>query len=310
VIDLLSSYQIERHVQPERQPTPNRLRKEVQLGADFQALWSRIKAKTTYRVAFDSDELIVAAAGAVRAMPKIEPRTVLIAAGRLDVGRGGVGTSAQSVRQEAAAFGGFVLPDLLGYLQNATELTRSTLLAILQKSGRLGDVFIDAQTFLDRAVVAIQGELQRLLIGGIRYQKLTPGAPDAEWEMTAFQDGELLDYLNSLQTAPRKSLYEYIEYESEVERAFAKALNERADIRLFVKLPRWFTVDTPVGRYSPDWAIVKHDAETVYMVRETKGTKDFRRRRGVENDKVRCGERHFEALGVSFDVVVDADEIR
>ncbi len=127
---------------------------------------------------------------------------------------------------------------------------------------------------------------------------------------TRFEDGELLDYLSSLQVNPKKSLYEYVEYDSEVERAFAKALNERSDIRLFVKLPRWFVVDTPVGAYNPDWAIVKSDSSTVYMVRETKGTRDFRKRRGVENDKVRCGERHFDALGVSFDVVTSVDEIR
>lgn len=310
VIDLLSTYQIERHVQRERQPQPNRLRKDVQLGPDFQALWSRIKAKTTYRVEFDSTELIVAAAGAVRVMPKIEPRNVLVRAGRIDVKRGGVEPSAQSVREESVPLGGYVLPDLLGYLQNTTELTRSTLLEILQKSGRLADVFVDAQTFLDQAASAIRGELHRLLVGGIRYEKLAPDSPDSEWEMTKFEDGELLDYLNSLQTSPKKSLYEFIEYESEVERAFAKALNERPDIRLFVKLPRWFVVDTPVGLYNPDWAIVKHDSSTVYMVRETKGTKDFRKLRGVESDKVRCGERHFEALGVSYDVVTSADEIR
>lgn len=55
---------------------------------------------------------------------------------------------------------------------------------------------------------------------------------------------------------------------------------------------------------------MKHDSSTVYMVRETKGTKDFRKLRGVESDKVRCGERHFEALGVSYDVVTTADDIR
>ncbi|MCC6784362.1 MAG: DEAD/DEAH box helicase family protein [Planctomycetes bacterium] len=309
VIDLLSTYQIERHVQPERKPRRNRLRKEVQLGADFQALWQRIKARTTYRVEFDSDELIVAAAGAVRTMPKIERRTVLVKGGRLEVKKGGVETKAEFVREEATRFGITMLPDLLGYLQNATELTRSTLLAILRKSGRLADVFIDAQTFLDRAVVAIQSELHRLIVAGIRYEKLAPGAPDSEWEMTRFEDGELLDYLNSLETDPRKSLYEYVEYDSEVERAFAKSLNERPDIRLFVKLPRWFVVDTPVGFYNPDWAIVKHDSTTVYMVRETKSTRDFRKRRGIENDKLRCGERHFEAIEVPFDVVVDDEGV-
>lgn len=309
VIDLLSSYQIERHIQPERQPRRNRLRKEVQLGSDFQELWSRIKARTTYRVEFDTDELIVAAAGAVRVMPRIERRTVMVSAGRVEVKRGGVDTQAQSVREEQARYGAFVLPDLLGHLQNATELTRSTLFEILCRSERMQDVFVDAQAFLDHAAAAIRGELHRLLVGGIRYEKLVPGSPDSAWEMARFQDGDLLDYLNSLEVAPRKSIYDFVEYESEVERVFAKALNEREDIRLFVKLPRWFVVDTPVGAYNPDWAIVKRDDTTVYMVRETKGTLDFRKRRGIENDKVRCGERHFEALGVPFGVVVDPDEV-
>src|SRR5690606_10453859 len=118
-------------------------------GEDFQELWNRIKARTTYRVTFDSDELIVAAAGSVRAMPEVEPRTVVVNTGRVEVRRGGVDTRSESVREEVAHYASFVLPDLLGHLQNATELTRSSLLEILKRSGRLGDVFVDAQTFLD-----------------------------------------------------------------------------------------------------------------------------------------------------------------
>lgn len=251
----------------------------------------------------------MAAAGAIRAMAKIEPRAVLVKGGRVDIKRGGVDTRAESVREEALQLGSFAIPDLLGHLQNATDLTRSTLLEILKRSGRLADVFVDAQTFLDRAAGAIRGELHRLLVGGIRYEKLAPGSPDSEWEMTRFEDGELFDYLSSLQADPNKALYDHIECDSTVEREFAKQLNDRADIRLFVKLPRWFVVDTPVGLYNPDWAIVKHDSSAVYMVRETKGAKDFRKLRGLENDKLRCGERHFDAIGVSFDVVTSADEV-
>ncbi len=309
VIDLLSSYQIERHVQRERQPQQNRLRKEVQLSPEFQELWQRIKTKTTYRVEFDTEDLILAAAAAVADSPRVEPRKIHVDAGRIDVKRGGTETHALSAREEAPAFRHFAIPDLLGYLQNRTELTRSTLLAILKRSGRLDDIFVDAQRFLDQAAEAIANELNRLLVGGIRYQKLQAGSKDSAWEMSRFQSTELLDYLNSLATTPGKSLYDFIEYESEVERAFAKALNEREDIRLFVKLPRWFVVDTPVGDYNPDWAIVKNGSTTVYMVRETKSTKDFRKRRGIENDKVRCGERHFGAIGVPFDVVVNASDV-
>jgi type III restriction enzyme len=78
---------------------------------------------------------------------------------------------------------------------------------------------------------------------------------------------------------------------------------------LFVKLPDWFKVDTPVGTYNPEWAIVKYDDKTVYLVRETKGTKPFLKLRTTEADKVRCGRRHFEALGVPFAAVTSADDV-
>jgi type III restriction enzyme len=117
----------------------------------------------------------------------------------------------------------------------------------------------------------------------------------------------LINYLTALKV--NNSVYEYVVYDSEVEREFAKRLDEREDIKLFVKLPSWFEVDTPVGKYNPDWAIVKHDKQSLYLVKETKGTKDFLKLRTTEADKVRCGQRHFETLGVSFAVVVTADEV-
>jgi restriction endonuclease len=82
-------------------------------------------------------------------------------------------------------------------------------------------------------------------------------------------------------------------------------INERTDIRLFLKLPGGFEIDTPVGKYNPDWAIVKHEDETLYLVRETRGTKDFLKLRTTEADKVRCGAQQFKALDVPFAVVVD-----
>lgn len=106
-----------------------------------------------------------------------------------------------------------------------------------------------------------------------------------------------------------KSVYEYIVYDSEVEREFARCLDQREDIKLFVKLPGWFEIDTPVGKYNPDWAILKQDDQTLYLVRETKATRDFLQLRTSEADKVRCGQRHFEALGVPFAVAVSVDEV-
>ena len=77
-----------------------------------------------------------------------------------------------------------------------------------------------------------------------------------------------------------------------------------------VKLPFWFKVETPIGEYNPDWAIVKENDKIIYLVRETKGTKDFEKLRIAEAEKVRCGRKHFEELNVSFEVVTKASEIK
>jgi type III restriction enzyme len=100
-----------------------------------------------------------------------------------------------------------------------------------------------------------------------------------------------------------KSVYQYIPCDSDIELNFAKGLDSRKDIKLFIKLPRDFKIDTPVGRYNPDWAIVKEDGETLLLVRETKGTKNLDKLPfWQEKTKVLCGEKHFDLLGVSYEV--------
>ena len=113
--------------------------------------------------------------------------------------------------------------------------------------------------------------------------------------MLLFKDEELINYLTALQV--NKSVYEYVSYESEVEREFAQRLDEREDIKLFVKLPGWFEIETPVGKYNPDWAIIKQNGQALYLVRETKGTRDFLKLRTSEADKVRCGLKALRGIG-------------
>ena len=224
---------------------------------------------------------------------------IRVAAGQLQVEKGGVTTRAMHVAEESPAYIARPLPDILAYLQNETELTRSTLICILRESGRPADVFRNPQRFMDQVAAILKHELRRLLVDGIKYERLPQTAPDAEWEMVLFK--------NALQVT--KSVYEYVVYDSDVEREFAKKLDEREDIKLFVKLPRWFEIDTPIGKYNPDWAILRHDGQALYLVRETKGTRDFLKLRTTEADKVRCGVRHFETLEVPFEVVVSAEEV-
>ena len=307
VVDLLASYQIERHIRKDKDEGVNRLKKEVLLSPEFQALWDRIKPKTTYRVEFETDELVRRAVAAIKKMETIEAAKIRVTAGQIGVVRGGVTTTGISVAEEQTTYRNRPVPDILAYLQNETELTRSTLVRILKESDRLAEFFADPQRFMDAIADILKHELHRLLVDGIKYEKIDGGGPETEWEMLLFKNEELVNYLNAL--AVNHSLYEYVVYESEVEKVFAKKLDQREDIRLFVKLPGWFEIDTPVGKYNPDWAIIKHDDQTLYFVRETKSTKDFMKLRTSEADKIRCGQKHFETLGASFSVVVSADEV-
>ena len=78
---------------------------------------------------------------------------------------------------------------------------------------------------------------------------------------------------------------------------------------MLIKLPDWFQIETPIGTYNPDWAIVKQEDEKVYLVRETKSESDLFKLRESERDKIRCGTAHFDALGVDFNHVTSADEV-
>jgi type III restriction enzyme len=240
-------------------------------------------------------------------MERIGKPQIQVRAGQLRVEKGGIAIAGGSATTEQVERLERPVPDVLAYLQDETKLTRSTLVRILKGSGRLGEIFNNPQRFMDSVAAAIKHEIHRLLVDGIKYERIEATKAGAEWEMRLFRNEELINYLTALQV--NKSIYEYVVYESDVERRFAQRLDERDDIKLFVKLPSWFEIDTPVGGYNPDWAIVKHDGQVLYLVRETKSTRDYLKLRTQEADKVRCGAKHFEELGVSFDVVTRADEV-
>jgi type III restriction enzyme len=277
-----------------------KLRKGWDADPEFLALWERIKHRTRYAVTYDSQRLITEAAAGIRSRPET------IAAGRITVASAAIRPTRAGVVEEVQASydagqvkraGG--LPDFLGELQKRTELTRPTLAAILRASERLGDALVNPQQFIEITAMEIGRTQRDLLVEGVSYERL--GGVDAAWEMMWFRDKELEPYLARVQATPQHGLYDGVECDSEVERKFAEALDARTDIKLFVKLPWWFTVETPVGSYNPDWAIVKEvpgEVPRLYLVRETKGTVRFEDLDERERDKIKCGTKHFSALGL------------
>lgn len=305
IISVLQSYQLERHIKKDEEPKRLKLNKQIFLDPDFEALWNKIKQRTTYRVDYSTDALITNTINSIQKMEKIEPVKVSYREDLIGVEKKGVTTTNTKVNEIKLEYHGN-LPDILAYLQKETELTRSTLVKILVGSNRLKEFAVNPQKFMDAVAAIINKELHRLMIDGIKYEKLTTG--HTEWSMQLIRDEELKDYFEQC-LGVNKSVYDRVIYDSEIERRFAEELDKREDIKLFVKLPSFFKVDTPIGTYNPDWAIVKHDDETIYLVRETKSTRDYEKLRNSEADKIKCGRKHFEAIGTDFDVVTSSAEV-
>lgn len=289
-------------------------RKSVTLDPAFEELWSRISQRTRYRVKFETEDLIQSAVARLKEHlakhGKITALKIEIDKVELDHTQAGIGTDTILDQKTKFADSPKVLPDILAYLQNETELTRHTLVEILVRSGRLDEFKVNPQAFISLTTDEINKALHDLMLRGIQYEKIA----DHFWEMRQLEeDAEkgLVRYLTNLYEVKNhdKTPYDYVEYQSEVERQFAHDLDSNERVKLFVKLPSWFKVDTPIGPYNPDWAIVLEGDERLYLVRETKSTLDEEKRRKEENAKIACGRVHFKTIGVDFDDTVSLKHV-
>jgi len=274
------------------------LRKGFEADAKFLEIWSKIKFQTRYSVAYDTGELITIAAKAVKKMPETKKPTIRSTKKKVLITEQGVDGMLLSDSATDDYGLTFDIPDMLAYIQGKTELTRSTILEILKKSGRIAELLLNPQLFMDNAVNAIKAVLYELMIDGIKYEKIGGKV----YEMQLFEDNELEIYLDKFTHtvhAPDKTIYEnYIPLDSTVENDFAKDCESSGNIEFYFKLPFWFKIDTPIGKYNPDWAIVFKGEKKIYFVAETKSA--GQELRGSEKMKIDCGKAHFKI----FDEVV------
>lgn len=282
--------------------------KRIELNEDFKTLWEKIKKKTRYSVEFQTNDLIARSIQKIKKMEAIQPVKILIEKTEVDITEAGVEAGNQLFSKMTTAKTYRFLPDILAYLQRETELTRGTLVAILKQSGRLKEFMVNPQAFMTETAKLINRALSELVIDGIKYEQIT----GQYYEMRLFEEPEIEGYLSRLyqvQSHDNRTPYDYIPYESEVERDIAEKLDGHENVKFFCKLPRSFTVPTPLGTYNPDWAVVTEDEAKLYLIRETKSTHDRDKRREMENRKIECGKAHFEALGVNFKVATNIHEV-
>ncbi len=276
------------------------LNRRVFLSPEFKQLWERIKHRTTFRVDFDPHKLIDACVDAIDSTLVVGKARFVVSKSRVEITRGGVEA------EEVAGSGNvytydatdYVLPDIVTFLQNETQLTRRTIVEILRRCTKLEHFKRDPQRFIEQATAIIQAEMRLALVDGIKYERIG----DAHfYAQELFEKEELHGYLTTNMLAASKAVFDHVVYDSDVEAQFAAEFEKSDDVKVYAKLPGWFKIETPLGSYNPDWAVLveRHGEEKLYFVVETKGSLLTGDLRATEQGKIDCGKAHFEALGTN-----------
>lgn len=277
--------------------------KQVVLGDDFKALWNRIKYKTTYRVNFNVSELVDRCIKEIRESVVISSVKYESKKRRVEITESGLHTtnldSEGNVIQDKEGIleVSFQLPDIVTYLESQTNLTRSTIVHILLGLGDKLEAFKkNPQLFIQQCSEVILKQMRLAIVDGISYQRI---GDEEYYAQELFQEEELTGYIKNMVEA-NKSVYDYIVCDSNTEFKFAKKLEEKGEVKLYTKLPAWFKVDTPLGGYNPDWAVLIDKGndlgEQLYFVVETKSSIFSDDLRAAEKAKIDCGIEHFKAL--------------
>ena len=299
------------------------LRKEYTLKPEFKELWNRIKHKTRYAVTIDTDLLIKEVVTTLDES-EIRPPRVAITKAQLQVNKVDDEEVFSAMQMSGAKTaislaGRYPLPDMVDLMMHMLEnttppmrLTRKTLLNIFIRTRKQQEARDNPHEFASVAVRVIKEKLTDQLVNGIKYEKI-----DECYEM--YQLEANVESWEECLIRTERSVYDHVIFDSEIEKKFVEGLESHPEVKLYLKLPAFFTVSTPIGTYNPDWAVVvePHDdhgeptgEQMLYLVRETKGTTNLDDLRPDERRKVLCGKKHFNsALGVDYKVVKSIEEL-
>ncbi len=286
-----------------------KLNKQVYLDPEFKDLWDRIKYKTTYSVDFDSEKLVADCIKEMQNSLSVSSAKLIYTKAGLDISAGGV--IAEESDRYAVGLNDSQenIPDIIAYLQNETNLTRKTIVEILLRSKTIHLFKKNPQRYMEQVVQIISTKMRYMIVDGIKYTKI---GDEDYYAQELFATEELTGYLSKNMIESKKSVYEYVVYDSANEENFATSFENNKSVKLYAKLPSWFTIPTPLGTYNPDWAVlIEVDGkDKLYFVLETKANVLFDALRPTESAKIKCGRKHFEALGneVAFDDIDSFEE--
>ncbi len=307
-------------------PSDGRKRRIANFDADkfaksrFAELWNQINVRSIYTVDFSSDELIKKCVEQIDQHLTVTEIHIVVTEGKMEQIRdreslesGSAMTQGKTVRRSMhEAVSKSVKYDLIGDLVRETGLTRRTIIKILQEISPSKFILfrVNPEEFIIK-VANIINDCKAIAV----VKKITYSPTEQSYETDLFTTDEIRGVPGDNALESTKSLYDLVVVDSKgTEMQFAKDLETNDDVEVYTKLPRGFYINTPMGKYNPDWAVVFREGSVkhVYFIAETKGSLREVDLRGTEKSKIKCARRHFASLSnstVKYDVVHDYQDL-
>ena len=261
---------------------------------EFQALWNHINNKYAYTVEFDSKELIDNAVKHIN--ENLFVTRLKYIATRGEQGDGiDIETTGTRTEELKLAETGRIKYDLIGKLAEGCVLTRRTVVEILR--GLQPDKFNlfkdNPEEFISKTINLIKEQKATMIVKYISYNKI-----DGKYDSGIFT-GDRQTFDKSVAT--KKAIQNYIFTDSNIEKTFAADLDNAKEVCVYAKLPKGFSIPTPVGNYSPDWAIAfnKGTVKHIYFIAETKGSMNSLNLTPIEQAKIDCAKKLFNEISTS-----------
>lgn len=283
---------------------------------EFQTLWSYINHKYAYTVSFDSEELIKKSIRAIDSDLYVSKLQYTISRSEqksdLTASLVGEGDSFEAVKSKTVTLDHFgtsqIKYDLVGKISEATILTRKTVVAIL-KGIRLDKFAMyqnNPEEFISKVSRLIKEQKATMIVEHISYDEL-----EGKYDTSIFTAEKHSEIDKAFEAEKHIQPYVFTDglAEKSVERRFAEDLDGAEEVAVYAKLPRGFSIPTPVGNYSPDWAIafkagtVKH----IFFIAETKGTMESLQLRPIEKAKISCAKKLFNQISTEDVIYHDVD---
>lgn len=263
---------------------------------EFQELWHSINHKYVYTVHYDSDELIRKAVDAIDKELYVTELKYILTEG-IQQAADQFGDTRTTTKKIGTVSTSTVKYDLVGEIAKGATLTRRTVVAILKgiSQAKLYMFRNNPEEFIRKVIRIIKEQKATMIVEHISYNRM-----EETYDSTIFTQEKHTQPIEKAYPA-RKHVMDYVFPDSKGEIEFAGNLDSATEVCVYAKLPRTFQIPTPVGNYSPDWAIAfnKDTVKHIFFIAETKCSMGTMELRGVEKAKIECAEQLFNKASTS-----------